>query len=48
VEAGRSRCIEKLYQTYYMDVYSYIMTLMKDKSLSEELTQEVFYRAMRS
>ncbi len=48
MEAGRSTCIEKLYQTYYMDVYSYIMTLMKDKSLSEELTQEVFYRAMRS
>ncbi|MEZ3444947.1 MAG: sigma-70 family RNA polymerase sigma factor [Lachnospiraceae bacterium] len=31
-----------------MDVYSYIMTLTKDASLSEELTQEVFYRAMRS
>lgn len=31
-----------------MDVYSYIMTLIKDASLSEELTQEVFFRAMRS
>ncbi len=48
MEAGRSTYIEKLYQTYYMDVYSYIMTLTKDASLSEELTQEVFYRAMRS
>lgn len=48
MESGRNTCIEKLYQTYYMDVYSYIMTLTKDTSLSEELTQEVFYRAMRS
>ncbi len=48
MEAGRSTYIEKLYQTYYMDVYSYIMTLTKDASLSEELTQEVFYRAMKS
>ena len=48
MESGRNTCIEKLYQTYYMDVYSYIMTLVKDASLSEELTQEVFYRAMRS
>lgn len=48
MEAGRSIDIEKLYQTYYMDVYSYIMTLIKDASLSEELTQEVFYRAMKS
>ncbi|MDE7204108.1 MAG: RNA polymerase sigma factor [Lachnospiraceae bacterium] len=31
-----------------MDVYSYIMTITKDASLSEELTQEVFYRAMKS
>lgn len=48
MESGRNTCIEKLYQTYYMDVYSYIMILTKDASLSEELTQEVFYRAMRS
>lgn len=48
MESGRNTCIEKLYQTYYMDVYSYIMTLIRDASLSEELTQEVFYRAMKS
>lgn len=45
---GGSAYIEKLYQTYYMDVYSYIMTIMKDTGMSEELTQEVFYRAMRN
>lgn len=40
--------IEKLYQTCYMDVYSYIMTIMKDSQMAEELTQETFYRAMKS
>lgn len=40
--------IEKLYQTYYMDVYSYIMTIMKDRTAAEELTQETFFRAMKS
>lgn len=48
MEAERSIYIEKLYQTYYMDVYSYVMTITKDAGLSEELTQEVFYRAMKS
>ena len=28
-----------------MRVFSYVMTLAKDRSLAEELTQETFYRA---
>ena len=40
--------IEKLYRAYYMDVYSYLMTLVKDVSEAEELTQETFFRAIRS
>lgn len=48
METRRSTYLEKLYQTYYMDVYSYIMTITKDAGLSEELTQETFYRAMKS
>lgn len=39
---------EKLYRTYYMDVFSYAMTIMKDRSGAEEITQEVFFRAMKS
>ena len=38
--------IQKLYETEYMRVYSYAMTLSRDKDLSEEITQETFYRAM--
>lgn len=43
-----SNYIEKLYRVYYMDVYSYLMTLVKDAHEAEELTQETFFRAMRS
>ena len=35
---------EQLYEAYYMKVYSFVMTLAKNKALSEEITQEVFYR----
>ena len=36
---------EKLYNTYYMQVYSYVMTLAKNQDLAEEITQNVFYKA---
>lgn len=39
---------EKMYRTYYMEVYSYIMTIIRDVSQAEELTQETFYKAMKS
>ena len=37
---------EKLYETCYMQVYSYVMTLSGSPTLSEEITQETFFRAM--
>lgn len=36
---------EKLYETYYMRVYSYAMTLAKKQHIAEEIAQETFYRA---
>lgn len=39
---------EKLYNSYYMQVYSYVMTIMKDPHAAEDITQEVFYKAMKS
>ncbi len=35
----------KLYDTCYMRVFSYVMTLACDRSLAEEITQETFFRA---
>ena len=40
--------IEELYQTYFHDVYLYLCSLSKDASLAEELTQETFFRALKS
>ncbi len=38
---------EKLYETYYMQVYSYIMTIVKNPHDAEEITQQTFFKAMR-
>lgn len=35
----------RMYETCYMRVFSFVMTLSGDRSLAEELTQETFYRA---
>ena len=36
---------EKLYETYYMRVFSFAMTLAGDRTQAEEITQETFFRA---
>ncbi len=36
---------EKLYEAYYMRVFSYAMTLTRDREQAEEIAQETFYRA---
>ena len=36
---------EKLYEAYYMRVFSYVMTLAGDRHQAEEITQETFFRA---
>ena len=37
--------IAKLYEAHFMRVFSYCMTLSGDRMLSEEITQEAFFRA---
>lgn len=39
---------DKLYNTYFMQVYSYVMTLVRDSHLAEEITQDVFFRALKA
>ena len=36
---------ERLYETYYMRVFSFAMTIAGDRHLAEEVTQETFFRA---
>ena len=37
---------EKLYEAFYMNVFSYVMTLVKDHEEAMEITQETFFRAI--
>ena len=37
---------EKLYQAYYVRVFSFAMTLTGDRQQAEEITQETFFRAL--
>ena len=39
---------EKVFEEYGMFVFKYLMTLCGNEELAEELTQETFYRAIRS
>lgn len=39
---------DRLYDTYYMRVYSYVMTMVKSAHLAEEITQHTFYKALNS
>lgn len=39
---------EKIYRTYFNDVFLYIRRLSKDDHLAEEITSETFFKAMRS
>ena len=36
---------QRLYDAYYMRVYSYVMTLCGDRHTAEEITQDTFFRA---
>ncbi|MCM1299038.1 MAG: sigma-70 family RNA polymerase sigma factor [[Eubacterium] siraeum] len=37
---------EQLYKAYYMQVYSYMMTMCRNPELAEEITQKAFYKAL--
>lgn len=39
---------EKIYQLYFKDVYYYILSLSKDKQISEDITSETFLKAINS
>lgn len=39
--------IDKIYKEYFETVYKYLLYLTHNEDLSEELTQETFYKAIR-
>ena len=42
------RDMEQIYKEYAQTVYRYLLSVTRDAHLSEELTQETFYQAIRS
>ena len=40
--------MEDVYKDYFSVVYKYLYSLSHDESMAEELTQETFYRAVKS
>ena len=40
--------IEKLYELYFMKLYSFVITLAKNSDTAEEIAQNTFFRAMQS
>lgn len=38
----------EIYNEYFSDVYKYILSLCRNENLAEEVTQETFFKAMRS
>lgn len=39
---------QKVYDTYFQDVYRYALSLCRNESLAEEITQETFFKALKS
>lgn len=40
--------LEKIYEMYYMKIYSFALTIIKNASVAEDVTQETFVKAMNS
>ena len=38
----------QIYTEYFTDVYKYVLSLCRDESIAEEITQETFFKAMKS
>ena len=39
---------EKIYRLYFKDIYHYVYSLCGNESITEEVAQETFYKALRS
>lgn len=39
---------EKIYTEHFTDVYRYVLSLCRDEAIAEEVTQETFFKALKS
>ena len=40
--------IERLYRTYFSDIYRYILKMSGSEHIAEDITEDTFFKAMRS
>ena len=39
---------QEVYELYFKDVYKYVLALCRDEHMAEEVTQETFFKALKS
>lgn len=39
---------QEVYESYFKDVYKYVLALCRDEHMAEEVTQETFFKAMKN
>ena len=39
---------QEVYDLYFTDVYKYALSLRREEQMAEEITQEIFFRALKS
>ncbi len=39
---------DEIYRLYFDDVYKYVLTLSRNHSIAEEITQETFFKALKN
>ncbi|MBU3210554.1 RNA polymerase sigma factor [Clostridium algidicarnis] len=39
---------EEIYSEYFKDVYRYVLSLSKNESIAEDITQETFFKALKN
>ncbi len=47
-EGGEKVNFEEIYQAYFHDVYYYTKSFVADNDIAEEITQETFFKALKS
>lgn len=39
---------ERIYKQYFLEVYSFVLSLSRNERIAEEITQETFFKALKS
>ncbi|WP_433957216.1 RNA polymerase sigma factor [Cytobacillus horneckiae] len=39
---------ERIYNQYFLEVYSFVLSLSRNERIAEEITQETFFKALKS